>query len=409
MRILSKIAPYLPALIWLLQSSLIVLLACINPNHYTTIDSRYYLESANNILSGNGYSVFHNKQYIWNSTFPPGYPLAIVVVSFLTQTNALIASKLVNIIASAIWIFCLKRWFGNTRTTVLTCTLLIGSFLKLWTHSWSEPLFLVILFCWTYHFCQLYIGENLSKTRIFSISSLGVLLIFTRYAGIFIIPLAFLYGFICLLKKEKSRAVTFAALASGWASFFAGYLWTNMKLSGEWFGGKRFRTTINFTENINVFIKGLLNELLMLRDSNFLTIDSLFLSGLIIQGLLSIFIIKQIVKRPGYLKQPGSIISHFLITASFYLFFLFSVRIFSPFDEPGYRLLSPFSFLILNSILLSIHIEKMTSLLKYLLAVLIIFSWIDLLPHRDFKIKILKQSFSIEHPVWDLQQTIRPQ
>ncbi|WP_254562715.1 hypothetical protein [Dyadobacter diqingensis] len=392
----AKISRYFPALIWLLHSSLVVMLVCINPNHYTTTDSHYYLESAHNILSGNGYSVFQNKQHIWNSTFPPAYPLAIVMVSFLTQTNVLIASKLVNIISLATWIICLKRWFGNIRTTLLASTLLTGSFLKLWSHSWSEPLFIITLFCWTYHFCQLYTGENLSKSRVFKIFSLGLLLIFTRYAGIFIVPFTFLYGLICFLKKEKSRALTFAALASGWAGFFAGYLWINMKLSGEWFGGERFGTTINFTENLIVFVKGLLNELLMIRDTNFLSIDMLFLSGLIIQGLLFIFIIKQVIRHRTYPKQPASITSHFLIIGITYLFFLFTVRIFSPFDEPGYRLLAPFSFLILNGLLLSIRTEKMTSLLKYLLAVLIIFSWVDLLPHRDFKIEILKQSFTIK-------------
>lgn len=389
MRISSKISDYASALTWLLQCSMILLLVCINPNHYTTIDSQYYLESAHNILSGEGYSIFQNKQYIWNSTFPPGYPLAIAMVSFLTQTNVLIASKLVNLIASAIWIICLKRWFGDHKATIIACVLLIGSFVKLWAHSWSEPLFLVVLFCWTYHFSQLDTGENLQKRIMLNVFSLGLLLILTRYAGIFIIPHTFIYALICLSKGEKLKALWYAALAFGWAIFFGGYLLVNFNLSGEWFGGSRLGTTIHVIENLNAFTRGLLNALLLIRNTDFSTIDILFCLGLMIQAPLLVLIIQQAVENRLWQKKPASIIYHFPLIAISYLLFLFIIRIFSPFDEPGYRLLSPFSFLTLNGILLSVHAEKITNSLKYLLIALIIASWLNPVPQQDFKMKAL--------------------
>ncbi|MDQ6481254.1 hypothetical protein [Dyadobacter sp. LHD-138] len=392
MRISSNISGYASTFIWLLQSGMIVLLAGINPNHYTTIDSHYYLESAHNILLGRGYSIFQNKQYIWNSTFPPGYPLAIAMVSFLTKTNVLVASKLVNLIASAIWIICLKRRFGNHKATIIACILLIGSFLKLWVHSWSEPLFLVILFCWTYHFSQLDTGENLQKRRILYVFSLGLFLILTRYAGIFIIPITFIYALICLARKEKSKTFLYTALAFGWAIFFGGYLWVNFNMSDEWFGGGRLGTTIRVIENLNAFTRGLLNALLMIRNTDFSTIDILFCLGLMIQVSLLVLIIQQTIRNHLWQKKSVSIIFHFPIIAIAYLLFLFIIRIFSPFDEPGYRLLSPFSFLILNGILLSVHAEKITNPLKYLLIAFIIASWLNLVPQQGFKMKILTLS-----------------
>jgi hypothetical protein len=389
MRILYKISDYSLLLIWILQSCFILLLTSLNPNHYTTIDSHYYLESAQNILSGNGYSTFQNKQYIWNSTFPPGYALAIALISFLTKTNVFVASKLVNLIASAVWLISLKRWFGNNRAVAIALILLTGSFLKLWVHSWSEPLFLVILFSWTYHFYRMSTRENLPVVNMVSFFMLGILLILTRYAGIFIIPLTFLYGLIGVVKREKSKTLLYIILASGWALTFGGYLWINFILSGEWFGGGRFEAKMRPVENVNIFIKGLLNELLIIRNTDFLTVNTLFCVSLTMQVLLLVLISQQITANVN-LKKVISIRSYFLTTAVFYLFFLFLVRLFSPFDQPGYRLLAPFSFLILISVLLSWRTKKKKNLLKYLLIFLIVLSWMDLIPQQGFKIKALK-------------------
>ncbi len=137
-------------LLWLFHSSLILFLAYINPNHYTTIDSQYYLESAKNILEGHSYTIREENGFHWNGTFPAGYSLAIALVSFCAKINVLWASKIVNIVATGIWFFFLNLWFGRNKSVLIGCILLLGSFLKLWPHTWSEPLFLVILFCWTY-------------------------------------------------------------------------------------------------------------------------------------------------------------------------------------------------------------------------------------------------------------------
>jgi len=125
-----KIRDYHLFLIWLLHSAIILFLAYINPNHYTTIDSRYYLESAANLLSGDGYTVIENSFHCWNSTFPIGYSLAISIVSILTGTHVPIASKLVNIAASGIWMIYLSHWLGE-KSIMLSCILFFGSFLKL--------------------------------------------------------------------------------------------------------------------------------------------------------------------------------------------------------------------------------------------------------------------------------------
>ena len=66
--------------LWLIQSTLVLALAWINPNHFTTIDSGYYLAAAQNLLDGRGYVVREEGRLVWNGTFPLGYPVAIALV-----------------------------------------------------------------------------------------------------------------------------------------------------------------------------------------------------------------------------------------------------------------------------------------------------------------------------------------
>ena len=81
---------------------------------------------------------------------------------------------------------------------------------------------------------------------------------------------------------------------------------------------------------------------------------------------------------------------HFWIVAGGYLFFLFIARLFSPFDDPGYRLLAPYSFLALNGFCLILDFDQFSKRLKYATFFLIIFSWLDLLPRQNVDIKLLQ-------------------
>lgn len=371
-------------LLWLLHSCLILFLAYINPNHYTTVDSHYYLQSAGNIIAGHGYTILESNNYQWNGTFPIGYPAAIALVSIITKTKVLWASKIVNAGASGIWLFFLHRWFGKKKSVVIGCTLLLGSFLKLWAHTWSEPLFLVILSCWMYHFHYLNNSPDLSKTRIIHVFSLGLSLILVRYAGIVIIPLTFCYAVYWVYKKDNNKSLLFGLLAFLWSISFVCYLYLNKYQSGDWYGGVRFGDIILITDNFIVFSKGILNEALLIRDFDFQSFDLLFLAGTAFQSLIIIFAAKQLAQKfvlSMWIKSS-------LIAAFSYLIFLFTIRLFSHFDEPGYRLLSPFTFLVLCGLLNSIPEEKLTIQLKNLFIVFIVFSWVEIIPKNDLEKKV---------------------
>lgn len=382
----SKFSDEYLFLVWLLHSSIILLLAYVNPNHYTTIDSHYYLESADNLLSGNGYSIFENNFYNWNSTFPPGYSLAISITSLLTCTNVLVASKLVNILASGVWMIYLNCWFGKEKTTVLCCILFLGSFLKIWAHTWSEPMFLIVLFCWTYHFFKLNNNPQISRKTFSYLFLLGLLLMFIRYAGIFIVPLTLAFCLNQIRKKNYKRASSYAWLLTGWATLFIFYLSFNQYQSGEMFGGKRFYENISILENLTAFSKGILNEFLV-RDMNFQVFE---ISSMIGIGIQTAVIFLVFTKKNQRISKPSSLTINFFVVVIAYIIFLFTVRIFSPFDEPGYRLLAPFSFLALCGFCLVFDLKQFSTQLKFALLTLILFSWLDLIPGHDFGIKLLK-------------------
>jgi len=383
---IPKIQHYSLFLIWLLHSAIILLLAYINPNHYTTIDSHYYLESAANLLSGKGYTVVKNNLHHWNSTFPIGYSLTILIVSLLTETHILIASKLVNIAASGIWLIYLSYWFGREKSIMLSCILFFGSFLKLWAHTWSEPLFLIILFCWTYQFYALNKNPDFSKKSFSCFAFLGFMLISVRYAGIFIVPTTLAVGADFLRKKNLSKAKFSGCLGLTWTAFFAFYLWINKYKSGTWSGGERFDGKVDLVKNLTAFSKGILNELLI-RDINF----EVFTPTSIIETGIQIVVISfVIIQNRQKIKESSFLAIHFWLVAIRYLLFLFTARLFSSFDEPAYRLLSPFSFLALCGFCLTFDINKFSKCVKFGLITLIIFSWLDLIPRHGIKIKLSK-------------------
>jgi hypothetical protein len=372
------------SILWLLHSCLVLLLAYINPNHYTTIDSHYYLQSASNMLAGHGYTILEGNEYQWNGTFPIGYPAAISMVSSFTKINTLWSSKLVNISASGIWLFFINQWFGKRKSVILGYILFLGSFLKLWAHTWSESLFLIILFCWVFHFYHLVNSPGLQKARIIYVLFLGLLLMLMRYAGIFIIPLTLCCAVFWIYKNEYRKSLFFGLSAVFWLTGFISYLYLNKYQSGEWYGGNRFEGSFSIFENIFVFLKGLLNELLLIPDIEFKSSNVLFWAGVTFQILIIILLRKYL---PKTITVPDLTLT-FWVTAFSYLIFLFTLRIFSHFDEPGFRILAPFTFLILCGLLHSIPQEKLTYRLQYLLTVFVMVSWLEIIPRDGLQRKV---------------------
>lgn len=374
-------------LIWLLQSVLVLVLVYWNPNHFTTIDSGYYLESATHLLRNEGHSYTENGRLIWNGTFPIGYPATIAFVSILTGLSPLWASKVVNLLVSALFLYLLRRWFGERKAVISGCILLLGQFVKLWAHTWSEPLFLVLLFAWAYLFFK-------SSQRYWLVFGLGLALMLVRYAGIFIIPFTLVLAAYNLWKSKTPIAKIQFRLVFGWVVVIAAYFCFNLYKSGDWYGGERFETKISFLQNLVIFGKGMLNELFLFRDTDFTQPDLLFVVGLGLEVIVAIFFFNNNGSRPLY----GPYLVRFAWnTALGYLIFLFVIRLFSPFDAPGYRLLAPFSFLFFWGILDRMKESNFAGKRVLIGWFALMASWLQLLPQSqaEYKLKPLMQWLGI--------------
>ncbi|GAB2790706.1 hypothetical protein GCM10027275_39550 [Rhabdobacter roseus] len=368
--------------LWLVQSALVLALAGINPNHFTTIDSGYYLAAAQNLLDGRGYVVLEEGRLVWNGTFPLGYPAAIALVSLLTTLPVLWASKVLNLLASGYFLYFLGNTLGTRRALVTGSVLLLGPFLKLWAHTWSEPLFLVVLFVWVRYF----FAENRRWPGTFL---LGLALMLVRYVGVFIVPLAVGAALYWNWKEQFHRAGRAAALSLGWALSFGAYLGLNYLQSGFWYGGDRFTEPNPAGQVLILLGQGLLNELFLFRDTDFQQLDVLFLLGVLIQVLLGTWLYLKRKDLPRLQRPRSAPTTYAWLTAAGYLLFLLVLRLLSPFDAPGYRLLSPFTFLILWGVLyqLTESTSRLRSL-RWLGLLIILASWLHLLPQTDLAAKL---------------------
>jgi hypothetical protein len=350
--------------IWAIQASIVLTCCLLNPNHFTTIDSHYYLDSAQSLLDRDGYSHLENGVRTWNSTFPPGYPVLIAIVSLLTSLPVLWASKVLNLLSSGLWLWELRKWYGSERAMITGSLLLLGPFLKLWCHSWSEPLFLVLLFSWVRTFFA-------DHQKFLPALLIGIALAAVRYVGFFIVIVSLIMS-AYWSGKNPLKAQKAWKLSLVWGS--AGVTWflINYLHSGEFYGGSRFGRPEPLLDVVILFGKGLFNELLLFGDTNWQPVDAHF----ILEVLLQSFLLLQMEK--GFRKLPRE--NHFLFTAVAYLIFLFLIRIVSPFGPPGYRLLAPFSFLIGWSWLFTHSGQVNTYKSKVIYRMIILFSWLHLLP-----------------------------
>lgn len=373
-------------LLWLGQLGLVGVLALFNPNHFTTIDSGYYLTSAQYLLSGQGYVYEEGDRLVWNGIFPLGYPALIAATSFLTQLPVLWASKVLNLLASAGLLCFIQRKHGPKKALLMGGLLLLGPFVKLWAHTWSEPLFLTLLFVWIYYFFS-------EGTHFLLTLALGLALLLVRYAGLFIVPLAAAMALFWLLKNQRQKAVYAALMAFLWTLGFIGYLWLNQVQSGEWYGGDRLSGGEAAGQVLLLFAQGLINELFLLRDTTFESGDVLFWLGAILQ-LVLVRLMGKVISGKGTFHQTDrpEQVPYFWLTAVAYLLFLFVLRLISPFDAPGYRLLSPFTFLVLWGVLIRMAPYISIKRIKYLALALLLASWLHLLPQTDVMAKL--------HGVW---------
>ncbi|WP_338875895.1 hypothetical protein WBJ53_09715 [Spirosoma sp. SC4-14] len=381
---------------------LIAGLILINPNHFTSIDSGYYLQSATSLLTGQGYRFQEDRHLVWNGVFPIGYSALIALLSALTGVSVLIASKLVNYLA-----LCFSAWLWVRRLSInrsfwLLSVWWLGSFLKILAYTWSETLFLILLAEWVW---QLHLFlEQPSGGRSGLLWGKGYLLFLIRYMGGYTFGLLGCLGLLIWISPKwlrnwpdistsrtiYGRLLVISCLGIAGMGF---YFWLNYRLSDSMYGGERFFLTSSVHELSWLFGRALLNEWLLIRD--FLPNESNQLAwlGMIIQLVLFAIFYERFSNKIRALTSLTSIppVSRlFFLTGVTYLLVLFSIRIVSPYAGPNLRLMAPFTFCILAAGLIWIGSQSIIwqRFIRPYWIVLLLCSWLQLLPQVDFNRKL---------------------
>ncbi|MBO0934809.1 hypothetical protein [Fibrella aquatilis] len=383
--------------IWLLLGGLIGGLSYVNPNHFTSPDSTYYLAFAGWLvgLDGNRYGHVSTG---WDGTFPLGYPLLIGLLARATGLSLLVASKVLNVGLVGIFLLIWRRRLGARRAVWVGSVLLLGGFVRILTYTWSEWAFLILLLEWAW-----FIGHQTTLPTYATTTRLLVLtmcLFLLRYVGGYVV---IVYGLHALwtyargaygqpgrdVFRQRIGPDALYGLVS--VGFMLGYFYLNALLTPSAYGGERFyETAETLGDKLLLIAIALPNELLLLRDYIIGEPSSLVWLGLFMQLGLGIWgwriISDKRATLPGELPTERAMLNWLLLSAGVYLAILFIMRLFSPFNGPNARLMAPITLPFLW--LLAQYISRWTNVISrrqlgFWWTILLLCSWLQLLPQVD--------------------------
>ena len=383
--------------IWLLLAGLIGGLSYLNPNHFTSPDSTYYLAFAGWIVGLDGNQYGHVSTG-WDGTFPLGYPLLIGGLARATGLSLLVASKVLNVVLVAVFLLIWRRRLGARRAVWVGSVLLLGGFIRILTYTWSEWVFLVLLLEWAWftgH--QTALPTYATAARLLGLT-MGLFLL--RYVGGYVV---IVYGLQALwtyalgaygqsgrdvFRQRIGPDVLYGLFSVG---LMLGYFYLNGLLTPSAYGGERFyETSETIWDKLLLIAIAIPNELLLLRDYIIGEPTSLVWLGLLIQlglGSWGWHIVSQ--KRaslPDELPTEKAMLNGLLLSAGVYLAILFTMRLFSPFNGPNARLMAPVTLPFLW--LLAQYISRWTNVISrrklgFWWVLLLLGSWLQLLPQAD--------------------------
>lgn len=308
----------------------------LDPIHYQSIDGNYYQELAQKILLGKPFlldGLTNAKGYSF-SPYPPGFPVLLALIQFLTGLPFSICAVLLHgfLLAGFLVLFRSSKWVGLILVAAFSDT---G--LELAANCWSEFSFLVLSFSFGFILVRsLEEGRNGDWALLGFVAGLCFL---TRYSGLFLLP--FLVWKIAFAKNLETRAMLLKALVV-FLTIYSGWTLWQVHLTGLPTGGDRYPNSDSLSALTLDFLKETINQLLLFKNASGAGIWSIF-AGLATQIALGIWIKKLGLKRV-FKSENGFV---FVQLGLFYLNFIVPIRCHFYFAESfDCRLLGP-GFLLL--------------------------------------------------------------
>lgn len=224
----------------------LVLRITVESTGYTSPDSIYYLEVADNLIKGKG--LYHSNVYpipkikssenqTYLAVWPFGYPVLIATLAYIFKLPVFWASKIVNFIFLGLC-FLLFRKMDKERAYILGLIFCSFTFQEIFSFSWTEgPFNFGILFL-GYSLFQFLYKKN-SNWLLVQLFISCIFLFLIRYVGGFSFIIIGFLSLWCFIKKEFSAAFRLALVFIMLTLFVSLYLYQNFLHTGFLTGGER--------------------------------------------------------------------------------------------------------------------------------------------------------------------------
>ncbi|CAM3385247.1 Glycosyltransferase RgtA/B/C/D-like domain-containing protein [Pontibacter korlensis] len=347
-------------LLYIFYCAAVVLRVTIEGTGYTSPDSEYYLEAARSLQDGDQFIIkdlygLHTGQVNALTPFtawPVGYPVLVVSVSWVSGLSLFWASKVVNLLFVGMG-FLLLRHINQRYSYVLASV--YGSFtvIEMYSYTWSECIFMFGCLCYVVLLYKVYSSGKAMTAYALLASAAFMFLI--RYVGFFAGGVTLLFSLISWVEGRKSLSKhLFTAFVLN-VAIVCSYVFHNHYIAG--FNTDAQRLTTDMETPIEVLwmaLKGLTVELFLIRNYYLSGIpDALTVATAVLQLIVTIYIIKvmRMQSKKVIYEMKKNLLSHIaVVVAVAYLLVLVFLRSISQFDPLNYRLLSPFTFLMLFAV-----------------------------------------------------------
>ena len=356
----NRTADALLLLLYIAICAAIILRVTVESTGYTSPDSEYYLEAARSLRDGEKFIIrdlygLHRgviDAYVYYAHWPIGYPTLIIIAFWISGLNLFWASKLVNLFFAGLG-FLLMRNINRKYSFVLASIYGAFTIIEIYSYTWSECVFIFGCLCLTVQLYKVYLKGKLIPT--YSLLAIAGFMFLIRYIGFFAGGAVLLLALITWFENRRRISKHLLIVFSLNVILVCGYVQLNYYLAGYDTNAQRLTEDMESPAQVLwMTVKGITIELFLIRKYYLRDLpDTLTVATTIMQlatgGYLLWLLRKQ--RRLIAAEIKKNLLSHTaIVVALAYLVVFVFLRSISQFDPPNYRLLAPFTFLMLFAV-----------------------------------------------------------
>jgi hypothetical protein len=286
---------------------------------------------------------------VYYAYWPIGYSTLITVAHWLSGLDLFWASKLVNLFFAGLG-FLLLRHINREHSYALASIYGAFTIIEMYSYTWSECIFIFGCLCLIILLSKVYSYGKLSHA--YALLAVAAFMFLTRYIGFFAGGVILLLAFATWYEGRRIVSKHLFVVVFLNVALVLCYVQLNYYLAGYNTDAQRLTQGMETPAQVLLMaVKGLTIELFLIRNYYLRGLpDTLTIVTTLIQLATGGYLIWLLRKQRDVVtaEVKKNILSHTAIVAAVaYLVVLVFLRSISQFDPPNYRLLAPFTFLML--------------------------------------------------------------